>query len=173
MSVATTSLPDGTVGITYAAKLTTSGGKSTFHWTVVSGALPAGLALSGSGALSGKPTTPGTATFTVRVTDSTKPANVASQTFTITVAPMTVTTTSLPAAHVGVAYATVLVYHGGFGTHRWNVLSGSLPPGLTLTVGGKISGKPTTAGSYSFTVQVADSAKPPNTATQAFALTVS
>jgi hypothetical protein len=175
MTVATTSLPDATLGVAYKGKLVTSGGKSAFHWTILSGALPAGVKLSSAGALSGTPTAPGTANFVVQVSDSSKPTpNTATQALSITVDPMTITTTSLPAGQVGKAYSAKLAVNGGVGAHKWSVISGTLPPGVKLSAAGALSGKPTSAGSYPITVQVADSAKPtPNTATQNLTISVS
>ena len=54
----------------YAGQLQASGGSAPFSWDVVSGALPAGLSLSPTGAMSGTPTAAGASSFTVRVTDA-------------------------------------------------------------------------------------------------------
>src|SRR5207342_744656 len=52
------------------------------------GSLPAGLTLTAAtGAISGTPTTAGTSSFTVKVTDSGSPATTASANLSITVAP--------------------------------------------------------------------------------------
>jgi uncharacterized repeat protein (TIGR01451 family) len=77
-----------------------------------------------------------------------------------------VTTTSLPGGQVGSDYGQQqLVGTGGFAPYTWSVANGSLPPGLSLNSStGVISGTPTTAGNYAFTVQVADSENPPVTA---------
>ena len=48
-----------------------AGGYPSYAWVVSAGAIPAGLTLDGTGLLSGTPTTLGTFTFTVRVTDKT------------------------------------------------------------------------------------------------------
>jgi hypothetical protein len=48
----------------------TSSGASPYTFSVTSGSLPAGLTLSSSGVLSGTPSSPGTANFTVTATDS-------------------------------------------------------------------------------------------------------
>lgn len=40
--------------------------------------------------------------------------------------------------------------------HKFRVLSGSLPPGLSLSSSGLISGTPTTAGNYAFYLEVSD-----------------
>lgn len=67
-----------------------------------------------------------------------------------------VTTTSLPAATVGVPYSARLAAAGGRAPHEFRVSSGSLPPGLSLASDGRLSGTPTSAGTRSFTVTVTD-----------------
>ena len=51
---------------------------------------------------------------------------------------------------------------GGLQPFTWTIDSGALPPGLTLTAGGVLSGTPPTgsAGTYNFTVRVTDSQSP-------------
>ncbi len=70
-SVTTASLPSGVQNTSYNASLTATGGTLPYTWSVIAGTLPAGLTLaSGTGAISGMPTTPGTSNFTVQVRDS-------------------------------------------------------------------------------------------------------
>ncbi len=71
LAVTTTSLPSGTVGQAYSATLAASGGSGNYSWSVASGSLPDGLALSTSGAITGTPTRNQTASFTAQVTDTT------------------------------------------------------------------------------------------------------
>jgi hypothetical protein len=67
--VLTTSLPGATHGVPYTATLSAqSGGTSPTIWSLFAGSLPAGLALSPSGIISGTPTTAGTVAFTVSAT---------------------------------------------------------------------------------------------------------
>lgn len=54
----------------YSATFTATGGTAPYTWTVISGAVPAGLALASNGVLSGTPTTDGNSTFEVQVTDT-------------------------------------------------------------------------------------------------------
>jgi hypothetical protein len=70
LAVTTTSLTAGSVNVPYSGSLTASGGVPPYTWSVSAGSLPAGLTLSTSGVISGTPTTQGTSTFTVQVTDS-------------------------------------------------------------------------------------------------------
>ena len=70
---------------------------------------------------------------------------------TVKIAP-TITTESLPDGEAGTAYSQALAATGD-PTITWNVPSGTLPAGLTLdTNTGTISGTPTTANTYNFTV---------------------
>jgi putative Ig domain-containing protein len=86
VSVATTSLPNGQAGVAYNAQLAASGGASPYTWAITSGALPAGLSLAANGTISGTPTGPaGTATFTVKVTDSLVPPGTATKVLSITI----------------------------------------------------------------------------------------
>jgi hypothetical protein len=89
VSISTTSLPSATVGTTYSQTLTATGGVTPYSWTVSSGSLPAGLTLS-SGTISGTPTTAGSSTFTVEVSDASSPAQTATQSLTITVSLRTI-----------------------------------------------------------------------------------
>jgi hypothetical protein len=86
LAVHPVALPHGKVGSPYHQKLQASGGKHPYHWKRLSGSLPAGLSLSKSGAISGKPHKAGATTFTVKVTDSAKPSNTATEKYRLVVA---------------------------------------------------------------------------------------
>jgi protocatechuate 3,4-dioxygenase beta subunit len=86
LAVTTASLPGGTIASAYSAQLAGSGGRTFYRWTVTSGALPQGLWLSPKGEITGTPLTQGTFPFTVQVTDSTAPQQVATRELSITVA---------------------------------------------------------------------------------------
>ena len=64
--------------------------------------------------------------------------------------------TSLPDGKVGIGYSTTLTATGGTAPYTWQILRGALPPGLSLSSGGLISGMPTSSGSFSFRAQVLD-----------------
>jgi hypothetical protein len=70
-----------------------------------------------------------------------------------------ISTASLSAGTVGTAYSATLQASGGTAPYAWSVSSGTLPAGLTLNSStGVISGTPTTAQTYNFSVQANDSA---------------
>jgi hypothetical protein len=85
--------------------------------------------------------------------------------------PPVISTTSAPAGQVGQAYATSLAATSGDPPFVWTQVSGLLPPGLALSFsGGTIAGAPTTAGLWTFGVQVVDSTG--NSATATLSITV-
>lgn len=65
---------------------------------------------------------------------------------------------SLPNATIGAPYDQTLQGAGGSQPYTWSISSGNLPPGLSLSSGGKITGTPTVNGMYNFTVKLTDSA---------------
>lgn len=160
LTITTSSLPNGTVGTAYSQTLIATGGLSPYTWSVASGSLPAGLTLiPATGAITGTPTTPGTSNFTLQVTDSAQATVQAKLSIVVVVAPIAVTTASLPGGTLGLAYSQTLGASGGTPPYSWAVTSGSLPAGLTLAAStGVISGSPTASGTASFTVTVTDSA---------------
>ena len=143
-------LAAGLTNTTYAgATIAASGGTGTKTYTLASGALPTGLSLSSSGAITGIPTgSAGVSTFAVKVTDTaTTPASVTSGSYTIAVtAPPLVwvsPTTSTLTYTVGTAITPVtLSTTGGTGTITYTLNSGTLPAGLSI-VGNTLSGTPT------------------------------
>lgn len=169
LTLGTTTLPGGTVGASYSQQLSATGGTQPYTWSVTTGTLPDGLALSPSGLLSGIPTAAGSSTFTVRVADA--GSGSATREFTLAIAsPLGISTTTLPGATSGVAYSQSLAATGGTAPYTWTIASGTPPPGLSLSATGILSGTPTTAGDYIFTVQAADAAS--RTATQSLGVTV-
>lgn len=71
IQIATSTLPGGNVGTAYNAQLQATGGVPPYSWSILSGSLPAGLALqNSSGEVSGMPTVATEQTFTVSVIDN-------------------------------------------------------------------------------------------------------
>jgi hypothetical protein len=156
-AISTSSLAGGQVGIAYSASLLATGGTLPYSWGITAGALPAGLGLNtGTGAISGTPSASGTFNFTVTVTDGFGQTD--NKALSIAVNPaVSVTTTSLPGGQVGVSYNAAVVAGGGTLPYSWSITVGALPAGLGLNTGtGAISGTPSAAGTFNFTVTVTD-----------------
>jgi hypothetical protein len=86
--ITTASLPGAKYGAVYSQTLAASGGIAPIKWSLAagSGPLPTGLSLSAAGVLSGTPTATGTFLFTIQVADTGTPQQVATKSFSITVA---------------------------------------------------------------------------------------
>ena len=164
-------LPNATQGSAYSQSMTVTGGKTPYEWSILSGALPAGLQLSKGGSLSGTPTGTGTFNFNVKVQD--KDDQTAQTAMTLVVLPMTITTGSaLPSGTLGTTYSQTFAVSGGRSPYSWSIATGSLPAGLTLSGGGILSGTLTAAGSSNFTIRVTDNSSPALTAQKSFVLDV-
>lgn len=84
--IETASLPDGVVGVPYAATLTAGGGAPPYKWSMTQGTLPAGLTLDpATGQITGTPTEQGTFQITVKVEDSNVPPKVGIRPLTLVV----------------------------------------------------------------------------------------
>src|SRR6185503_11122616 len=106
------------------------------------------------GRIQGTPTASGTFAFDVRVVD--RLGRSSDQSLIIRVDGLDITTTQLPVALIGEPYTATLTATG-VGAVTWSIVSGALPPGLSLS-GNAISGTATGAPSfYSFTVRAIDS----------------
>jgi hypothetical protein len=70
--------------------------------------------------------------------------------------PLEILTDDVPGAAKGKAYQEQLEATGPGGPFTWSLASGSLPPGLSLSPGGVISGVPSSLGGSSFSARVTD-----------------
>jgi hypothetical protein len=144
------------VGVPLRTTLRAKGGTGIFAWTLVEGALPAGVRLTRSGAITGAPGTAGTYGFTARVRDTEKRS--VSWRGTLRVAPeLGIRTERLRAARVGRVYRADLRAAGGVGPWTWKLVRGRLPRGLRLaTAAGRLVGVPKQEGRYRVTIAVRD-----------------
>lgn len=167
LTITTASLPDATRGSPYDVTLTASGGSGTRAWEWDLD-VP-GLTLGATGRITGTPTTAGTWTGWVTVSDDTDWADKQLTLKVTTTEPLTITTPQrLPDAKVGQdVYQEFAVNEQTEVT--WTKTAGSFPPGTTLDVWGFLSGSPTTQGSYTFTLRATDGTR---TATKSFDLLV-
>ena len=173
--ITTAFLPDGVVGIAYSQKVGATSGTPPYTFSAQSSpfnpsTLPPGLVLDNAGNIAGTPTTQGSYTFTVVVTDSA--GATASRSFTINIVlPLTIVTNSpLPSGTAAVYYSQTITASGGTSPYQFSVTKGALPSGFTLTADGSLTGTTPQPGTFSFTVQVTDAAK--LTATKDFQLNI-
>jgi uncharacterized protein YjbI with pentapeptide repeats len=176
--IVTASLPNGITGQDYNQPLSAIGGTlgsgpcSAYFWNW-SGApgsgIPPGLTLSTGGVIMGNPTAPGT--YNVRIQVSTCREEVATRVLSIqVVAPLIITTTSVPPGVQGVSYNTTLSSTGGIPPVTWNVTG--LPAGLNFGSNGTINGTTATSGTFPLQVQATDSSPSPQTSNAPLGLTV-
>jgi hypothetical protein len=145
-------LPNGTAGTSYSQTVTASPAGGSYTFAVTSGTVPPGLTLSSGGVLSGTPTTNGTFNFRITATGFGSCTGFRDYTVTIDCPTITVNPASLPNGNAGVSYSQNITASPAGGSYTFAVTSGTLPPGLTLSSGGTLSGTPTTNGTYNFTV---------------------
>jgi hypothetical protein len=173
--VTTPTLKTAGVGKHYSAQLGAKGGRAPYTWRLAAGELPVGLSLTPRGLLSGSPTMPGTFPISLQVSDASRPAplSVTAQ-LTLTIAPkhLVMTTRSLPGGAATSLYTASLAATGGVAPYSWELVSGQLPPGLSLAPTGALSGTPTARGDFRFEVQVSDAAQPPQTLRATFSIKV-
>lgn len=160
--------PGGAVGASYSIQLLGHSGCTPYKFANTSGSLPPGLSLTSSGLISGTPTASGTWTPWLQMISHCAGDPTADRQFSFTIdSGLRILTNTLPAgASVGVLYSVTLDVRLVTNLNpltgstpnpdslTWSVISGALPPGLTLS-NGVISGTPTTEGSYTFQVQAA------------------
>lgn len=169
--IAPDTLYPATADLFYSATLTTTGGVGAYAYSLVSGSLPAGVSLAADGTLSGMPDdVPGLYTFAVKATDSHGATGTKSYTLQMATPTIYVTSLALPAGTVGSAYLQKLAVAGGSAPYSFSLADGALPSWLSLSSDGVLSGTPTAAGTFLFTVKIVDAKG--ITATQSFRLVV-
>ncbi len=156
-------LPQGAVGTAYTGSVAAAGVLGATTYSLASGALPADLSLSTStGAITGTPKAAdvGTAAFTVSVVDAFgDTATSGTLSIAIAAAPA-ITFGSAPSATAtfNVAYTSAVTASGGAGTLTYSLASDALPPSLSLSTSGAITGTPKAAdiGTFTFAVKASD-----------------
>lgn len=162
LRLVTTDLNDGERNLPYSQEISAENGAGGYTWTIEDA--PPGLTITPEGnpaVLSGTPTAPGSYVVTVEVTDAAEARQQKTYFIDITrePPPLRIVTLELPNGEQNSPYSVGLEGVNGSGTgYAWTATG--LPPGLTIapngTPGTTISGSPTTAGAFTFTVQLTD-----------------
>jgi len=181
LQITTQNLPEGQKESFYQQQICAEGGVLPFNWEITEGSLPEDLAIEydEDGAcitLTGTPTSSGMYPLTVQVTDSDDPQQTDSREFSITIQapPLQILTESLPDGDIEVEYQQQVCAENGTQPYQWEITAGSLPDGLNAAGNGcfDITGTPTQAGEFQFTVQVTDSDDPQQTDSREFSITI-
>jgi len=147
--------------VSFSLALQEQGATTAVSWTITAGQLPSGLVLdSASGVISGTPTAGSGVPVTIQAAD-TKASATKQFNFTVW-AKLTINPVNPPPAHANAPYSLSISGQGSSAIARWSISAGQLPPGLSLNVSqlnlnfAIVSGIPTQAGAYTFTVQAQD-----------------
>jgi hypothetical protein len=151
----TNSPTGGIVCVAYSFRMAASGGIPPYRWSAAG--LPPGLSINpATGEISGKPMQDGGFNVTITVTDAAGCGD--SQTFKMNVKPNkpSIAVGALPPGRMCRDYAAQLQAAGGCPPYSWAISDGALPAGLSMDANGTITGIPTEAGLFTFTVTLAD-----------------
>jgi hypothetical protein len=160
------------VGNTFSRAFSASSGTAPYSWSFTG--LPSGITETSDGVLGGTFSAAGNWTISVTVTDNAGKTATTSQAFIIAAATVNnPVITGAPfnqaSGKVGDSFSTVLSASSGTAPYTWNFTG--LPPGITETSDGVMGGTYSTAGSWTATVKVTDSAGETATATIIFSIT--
>jgi hypothetical protein len=149
--------PHGEVGAVYAYEIGTHAGCLPHRLEVQSGRLPPGLSIRridlDTHVVEGVPTEAGTFSAWIALRDCDNRSAETLFTFEVWARRWGIATQALKPAAVGSPYSTTLEGSGLPSDVTWEISSGALPAGLTLSPSGTISGTPTATSSSTFTVK--------------------
>ena len=151
-------IPGATLNQPYswAPTVTGSDGHLIVSVAVTGGSMPTGLSISGT-AIYGTPTVDNqSCQITVTAFNDYEPGGI-SRTYTLRVsmAARINTISPLPNGIVGTSYLFSLSAFG-YLPITWELVGGTLPPGINMSTAGTLFGIPTVAGTYSFSIQVSN-----------------
>lgn len=154
----TASSTSATFDMAYSATLTALGGQGTYTYS--SPNLPAWLSFGSADTIIGTPPLAGSITFDILAEDAN--GFTGTTPITLVIAPPDIDLGALSdlAHQTTRPYSASFPVTGGVGPYSFRVTSGNLPPGITLAAGtaaqGTLSGTPTVAGTFTFTIEAED-----------------
>jgi len=163
LTIGPESAPVGTVGTAYSLPMIANLPDAK-TWSIVAGALPAGINIDpNTGVISGTPTAPGAFGFTVQAAIDAQRTDTKSLTIVVR-APLAIVAPARPfngtrtaRTEVGLPFTATLAATGGFGPYAWTQ-TGDLPVGIEFDVtSGALTGAAEEEGTYRFTISLADS----------------
>ena len=158
LGITSNSLPAAETTVEYNARVRIKGGTFPYAYSLVYGMLPPGLFLDGSyGNISGMPTTSGSYTFAIGVTDLLNAYAEREFGIQVTEKLEIVSGSPLTGGTRGTAYFLSIEATGGTLPYTFSRVSGTLPSGMSLLSNGNLTGTPVSVGAYDFTVRVTDS----------------
>ncbi len=148
----------GRVGVAYSFSFNASGGQLPYTYSI-SGTLPSGLTFSSPNLITGTPTAAGNYNITARATDAN--GCTGERTYTLEIfnpncPAIDIAPTTLSAGTTGTMYNQTFTSSGGTAPYSFTITAGLLPAELSLATNGVLSGTPTTASNYIFTVRATD-----------------
>jgi uncharacterized protein (TIGR03437 family) len=163
-------LPDGRLGVRYAAQVSATGGTPPYRMSIVAGGLPTGVLMGPDGSILGYPGRTESYSVTIQASDASGAQLSRQYTIQITTASLILGPSSLPQGVRGQNYQASFTASGGSEPYRFTISDGSLPDGVTMSESGMLSGYPTAAGTFPLQVVVTDAAG--STQTGAYTLKV-
>ena len=178
-AIMNTTLPAAVQWLPYSVTLTEANGVGPVTWAIDTSSvdqLPAGLSLNTTtGVISGSPSVSGNFNIVFRATDASSTPKSATQNLPLLIdQPLAWQSYSSPTyyEYQSVSQSFGSAYNGVF-PYTFSLIQGSLPPGTHLDHNsGNLTGAPTAAGTFSFSLQVQDSYSPPETLNEAVSVTV-
>jgi hypothetical protein len=160
------------VGQYFDSWLSLSGGVPPTTVVISTGSFPPGLVFADNH-LTGTPTAAGTWTLGLHYSDSAIPPQTYDQPVVLTVLPPTPVMLNYPdLPAVGEDYSYQMLAAQGTPPYKWDVKSGVVPPGLSLSQNGLLSGNVVAGADYSFIIRVTDSANPPQSTAQTIVMRI-
>lgn len=163
ITISPTTLPNVVIGVPYSQTLSANGGTGPYAFSIISNALPAGLSLNASsGVITGTYSgTTGSVTVTTQAIDQGGTGCSSTRNYTVNMVVIcpTISLSGNPApGTVATTYSdNSISASNGTSPYRFSISGGSLPNGLILnSANAVISGLPTRAGTFGFTVLATD-----------------